>query len=108
MRAGNRGQAFRVEPDRSLRKDDLRTFLRRDKRADGSLADRSHFHRVGDRFHSPFPARLASRRSPLNLIDGRYLRWRIRRLETELDLGALSALPSFPPPTSEGDRLINL
>src|SRR3546814_5089598 len=74
MRAGNRGQAFRVEPDRSLRKDDLRTFLRRDKRADGSLDDRSHFHRVGDRFHSPFPARLASRRVPLNLIDGRDLR----------------------------------
>src|SRR3546814_14741142 len=68
MRAGNRGQAFRVEPDRSLRKDDLRTFLRRDKRADGSLDDRSHFHRVGDRFHSPFPARLASRRTRKSVV----------------------------------------
>src|SRR3546814_15432132 len=61
MRAGNRGQAFRVEPDRSLRKDDLRTFLRRDKRADGSLDDRAHLHPVGDRLHSPCPARPASR-----------------------------------------------
>src|SRR3546814_11479034 len=98
MRAGNRGQAFCVEPDRSLRKDDLRTFLRRDKRADGSLDDRSHFHRVGDRFHSPFPARLASRRVPLTLIDGRDLRWRILRFEPDTALGHRPALPYSLPP----------
>src|SRR3546814_13501320 len=48
MRAGNRGHAFRVEPDRSLRKDALRTFLRRDKPADGSLTHRSPLPPAGD------------------------------------------------------------
>ena len=45
---------------------------------------------------------------PLNLIDGRDLRWRILRFETELDLGHRSALPYLLPLNSEVSELIDL
>src|SRR3546814_9291622 len=54
-----------------------------------------------------FPTRRSSD-LPLNLIDGRDLRWRILRFETELDLGHRSALPYLPPLNSEVSQLINL
>src|SRR3546814_17920641 len=54
-----------------------------------------------------FPTRRSSD-LPLNLIDGRDLRWHILGFETELDLGHRSALPYLPPLNSEVSQLINL